>query len=172
LKVTFDKGVYTSEGEVRQFTLTNLNSYGAGMVLYDAQVLREIVSPNDWKLEVFALEGPFSVIGMTLAKKLMGIPCGSIPIVKQTGRVEMVLRRGEYFQMDGEPWVLNVGCNAIIEPNRKVRMLCPLDQEGPGLGCWLGKQKRSFWEAQMSSNDGALLPLEVELPEKARSSRA
>merc|ERR1711920_1041199 len=87
---------------------------------------------------------------MTTSKKVLGAPFGSIPIAHQPGHVEMQLRKGEYFQMDGEPWVLNSGCTAIVEPNIRVRMLCPV-QDGPGAGVWGGKQKRDFWRKQFAS---------------------
>merc|ERR1711920_1202986 len=86
---------------------------------------------------------------MTTSKKVLGAPFGSIPIAHQPGHVEMQLRKGEYFQMDGEPWVLNTGCTAIVEPNMRVRMLCPVESGTHGVGFWSGKQKRSFWGAQL-----------------------
>lgn len=166
LQVSFDDEPYCARGEIRQFTMTNLNSYGAGMALYDAKVLNDRVSPKDWKLEVFTRGGPFSVIGMTTAKKLLKLRCGSIPIVHQPGRVEMKLQRGEYFQMDGEPWLLNVGCTAIVEPNMRVLMLCPVEH-GPGAGVWDGVQRRSFWEQQLRPPPRRPTVDGVELPSKS-----
>lgn len=138
----------SEQGDIRQLTFTNLNSYGAGMMLYDAQAIRDNVSPMDWKLETFTREGPMSVIGLTTAKKIMKLPCGSVPVLRQPGHIELSLKRGQYFQMDGEPWLLNTKCTATVEPNVRVRMLCPLEG-GPGGGVWSDKQKRSFWEASL-----------------------
>jgi len=127
--------------EVRQFTLANLNSYGAGMLLYSP----EEISPNDGKLEVFTLEGPGGVIGMTLNKKVLKAPCGNIPLLAQPEEVEMNLQTGQYFQMDGEPWRLNIPCKATVKLNRRVKMLC-CQEDGQGAGDWSGSQKRSFWD--------------------------
>ena len=66
-KLFLDVEKASVEEEVRQFTLCNLNSYGAGMLLYSPQE----ISPNDGKLEVFTLEGPAGVVGMTLSKKVL-----------------------------------------------------------------------------------------------------
>jgi len=148
LQIKFDNEPYAWLRDIRQLTLTNLNSYGAGMLLFDAEAMNTDVSPKDWKLEAFSREGPCSVIGMTAAKKVLGVACGSVHIAHQPGKVEMEVGRGEYFQMDGEPWVLNTGCTAIVEPNMRVRMLCPVES-GAGAGIWDGKQKRSFWEQQL-----------------------
>eukprot|EP00490_Sorites_sp_Unknown_P004213 CAMPEP_0114649778 /NCGR_PEP_ID=MMETSP0191-20121206/7267_1 /TAXON_ID=126664 /ORGANISM="Sorites sp." /LENGTH=110 /DNA_ID=CAMNT_0001863499 /DNA_START=417 /DNA_END=749 /DNA_ORIENTATION=- len=91
---------------------------------------------------------------MTLTKKLMQTSClGDIPILCQPKRVEMQLKRGQYFQMDGEPWVLNAPCTATIERHAKVRMLCPLT-DGAGAGEWSGNQKRSFWEKRSEGSHG------------------
>lgn len=114
LTVKLDGQDHSFSGQIRQFTLTNLNSYGAGMLLYGAE---DKVRPNDGKLEVFTREGPFGVVTMTLNKKLLQTSwsCGDIPILCQPKKVEMQLKRGQYFQMDGEPWVLNAPCTATIE---------------------------------------------------------
>ena len=85
----------------------------------------------------------FKVIGMTLTKKVLKAPCGNVDIAFQPRRVEMRLKKGhvgmlqalqlafssasaesqrasslaagQHFQMDGEPWVLNAACTAVIE---------------------------------------------------------
>jgi len=139
---------FRGRDEFRQFTLTNINSYGAGMALYGKQRFRHAVSPTDWRLEAFTLHGPVSVIGMTTAKKFLGLPCQScsIRIDHQPARVDLELTRGQYFQMDGEPWYLSAACTATIEPNTQVKMLCP-PLNGPGAGVWGSRQERSFWTA-------------------------
>eukprot|EP00913_Durusdinium_trenchii_P022368 g21013.t1 len=64
------RNVYAFGHEVRQLTLANLNSYGAGMLLYSP----EEISPNDGKIEVFTLADPAGVVGMTLSKKVLKVP--------------------------------------------------------------------------------------------------
>eukprot|EP00434_Breviolum_minutum_P028527 symbB.v1.2.025235.t1/scaffold2370.1/size80994/3 len=146
LNVRLDGESHSFSGNIRQFTLTNLNSYGAGMLLYGAD---DQVSPNDGKLEVFTRQGPYGVISMTLNKKLLRTTCmGNIPVLSQPRKVEMTLKRGQHFQMDGEPWVLNAPCTATITQHRTVRMLCP-STHGAGQGDWSGSQKRSFWEKSL-----------------------
>lgn len=127
--------------EIRQFTLANLNSYGAGMLLYPL----DQVLPNDGKLEVFTLESPAGVVGMTLSKKILKAPFGNIPILKQSEKVVLELKTGQYYQMDGEPWLLNMPCTATVEWHKRVKMLC-CTREGDGAGVWSGCQDRSFWE--------------------------
>eukprot|EP00930_Biecheleria_cincta_P023273 TRINITY_DN16845_c0_g1_i2.p1 TRINITY_DN16845_c0_g1~~TRINITY_DN16845_c0_g1_i2.p1 ORF type:complete len:482 (-),score=64.05 TRINITY_DN16845_c0_g1_i2:128-1501(-) len=130
------------ESEFRQFTLTNLNSYGAGMDLYGEAAS---VSPNDGQLEAFTLEGPCSVAAVAMAKKVARASCGSVPVLHRAKTVKLMLKEGQYFQMDGEPWRLNAGCSAVVELNRQVTMLCP-PVSGHGAGDWSGKQQRCFWE--------------------------
>ncbi|CAE7208944.1 DGKA [Symbiodinium sp. CCMP2592] len=144
---------FRGRDEFRQFTLTNINSYGAGMALYGKQRFRHAVSPTDWRLEAFTLHGPVSVIGMTTAKKFLGLPCQScsIRIDHQPARVDLELTRGQYFQMDGEPWYLSAACTATIEPNTQVKMLCP-PLNGPGAGVWGSRQERSFWKATQTTS--------------------
>ena len=88
------------DGPIRQFTLTNLNSYGAGMLLYGPH---DEVSPNDGKLEAFTREGPYGVYSMTINKKLLRAGCGNLPILSQPKRVEMKLKRGalRYISFNG-----------------------------------------------------------------------
>ncbi|CAK9064163.1 Diacylglycerol kinase (DAG kinase), partial [Durusdinium trenchii] len=123
------RNVYAFGHEVRQLTLANLNSYGAGMLLYSP----EEISPNDGKIEVFTLADPAGVVGMTLSKKVLKVPCGNIKILEQPEKVEMELKTGQYFQMDGEPWLLNIPCTATVERFKQVKMLCCL-QGGDGAG--------------------------------------
>eukprot|EP00930_Biecheleria_cincta_P044088 TRINITY_DN30249_c0_g1_i1.p1 TRINITY_DN30249_c0_g1~~TRINITY_DN30249_c0_g1_i1.p1 ORF type:complete len:648 (-),score=68.10 TRINITY_DN30249_c0_g1_i1:59-2002(-) len=149
LEVTLNGIDRVLDRSCRQFTLTNLNSYGAGMSLYSTEAF-EHVSPHDGKLEVHTLQTPRSVFGMVAAKKVLGLGCSScsIPILTQIEKVEIKLRGGQYFQMDGEPWILNSGCTAIIGRSQScphVRVLCPPDTNKPGTGIWTSKQKRSFW---------------------------
>merc|ERR1711920_599175 len=106
----------------------------------------------------------------TAAKKVFGLACGSVPITHQASKIEMKLQRGEYFQMDGEPWVLNVGCTAVVEPNVRVCMLCPVES-GHGGGVWDGKQKRTFWEAQMQENYGFYQTMTEAVEEMAMSTQ-
>jgi len=137
--------MFPNEG-VQQFTVTNLNSYGAGMSVFSSQEFRDQVSPVDWKLEAFTKNDGKSLVSMTLAKKIIKAPCHNTPIMCQPGRVELRLRKGEHFQLDGEPWLLNSGCTAVIEPYARVHMICPVEH-GPGAGAWGRAHKRSFWSA-------------------------
>eukprot|EP00930_Biecheleria_cincta_P087905 TRINITY_DN77145_c0_g1_i1.p1 TRINITY_DN77145_c0_g1~~TRINITY_DN77145_c0_g1_i1.p1 ORF type:complete len:711 (+),score=87.05 TRINITY_DN77145_c0_g1_i1:156-2135(+) len=148
MMVELDGQSYPIPGEVRQFTFTNLNSYGAGMLLYDRETMTT-VKPNDKKLEVFTRQGPWSVVGMTLAKKVLRSPCGSVHLAAQVESAKVTLKKGEFFQMDGEPWILSNGCEAEISHNGLVTMLCPL-AEGPGqnrsgAGIFARSEDRSFW---------------------------
>eukprot|EP00930_Biecheleria_cincta_P082939 TRINITY_DN72575_c0_g1_i1.p1 TRINITY_DN72575_c0_g1~~TRINITY_DN72575_c0_g1_i1.p1 ORF type:complete len:829 (-),score=62.65 TRINITY_DN72575_c0_g1_i1:331-2451(-) len=147
-----DTESFRFESEVRQVTFTNLNSYGAGMQLYDKKISvlpEHLVSPRDWRLEMFTLKGPGAVVGMAAAKKVLDVSCCSIPVSKQPNHVRMKLQKGQFFQMDGEPWILTAGCTATIQPSTRVRMLCP-QQIGPGAGIW-DRQKRTFWEVSQES---------------------
>merc|ERR1712003_163364 len=100
------------------------------------------VRGNDGKVEVFTLEGPLSVASMAAHAKASK---GNVPIMYQTDHIELTLKEGQFFHMDGEPWFLNAGCRATVQRNTQVRMLCP-PQNGDGAGHWSGHQKRNFWE--------------------------
>mmetsp|Transcript_659 Transcript_659/g.1532 ORF Transcript_659/g.1532 Transcript_659/m.1532 type:complete len:311 (+) Transcript_659:356-1288(+) len=135
--------------EARQFTLTNLNSYGAGMTLFADGPALESVRPNDGRLEVWTLRGPPQMVRMAVSNKVLPrgcaiSGCGRVSIMAQPSRVEMELQTGQFFQMDGEGWVLNEGCKVIVEHHKKVRMLCP-PGHGMGAGSWEGRQNHDFW---------------------------
>ncbi|CAK0826054.1 unnamed protein product [Prorocentrum cordatum] len=128
-------------GEARQFTMSNINSYGAGRVLFSSEDL-ERVRPNDGLLEVFTVADP-------LALGLLSNPlvARSTPF-QQARRVEMTLGGGQFFQLDGEPFFVDAECRVTVEHHRKVRLLCPPEgragQHAAG-GVWRGRQKRAFW---------------------------
>merc|ERR1719359_550405 len=107
------------------------------------------VHPDDGLLELFTLQGPLSIMQMTVAKKLLHLQRGNVQVLEHPHRVEIEMQTGQFFQMDGEPWMLKEGCTVIIEHHTKVRMLCP-PREGDGAGVWHGRQRRDFWSMQPS----------------------
>merc|ERR1719291_321274 len=120
--------------------MTNINSYGAGRVLFSSEDL-ERVRPNDGLLEVFTVADP-------LALGLLNNPFGarSTPF-QQARRVEMTLGGGQFFQLDGEPFFVDAECRVTVEHHRKVRLLCPPERRGQNAvgGVWRGRQRRAFW---------------------------
>lgn len=127
-------------GEARQFTMTNINSYGAGQVLFSSEDL-ERVRPNDGLLEVFTVADP-------LALGLLNNPFGARTTpFQQARRVEMTFSSGQFFQLDGEPFFVDAECRVTVEHHRKVRLLCPPERRGQNAagGVWRGRHRRAFW---------------------------
>lgn len=117
----------------RQFTLTNINSYGGGTVLFNNAKLGG-VAPHDGLLEAFAWSGPCDA--------LRGWLTGVTPT--KVHRLEMSFEEGQFFQMDGEPFIVDSPCDVTVEWNRKVTMLRP-PSTGRERGRWFGRQVPEFW---------------------------
>jgi len=125
-------------GRFRQFMLLNINSYGSGLnVLPPGRAGVSVQpSPRDGTLEVLALSNALSSLGVFAR---ISLPT----YVTSTGRIAFRLSAGEWMQLDGEPWRLDVGCDLIVEPHRKVTMLC-----APAMApFWCGHCRPDFWSA-------------------------
>jgi len=123
-------------GGVRQVLLLNINSYASGRVPLSRKDL-DSMKPSDGHLELFCLQGVLDLGTMVAG-------C-SAEVVGQPAHFQMTLDEGEYYQMDGEAWRMDVGCTVDIQLNRKVRMLrpptCPQ-------GIWSVSQVPGFWHSQ------------------------
>jgi len=119
---------------LRQFMLVNINSYGAGRMLYSDADLR-YVKPSDEKIELVAFEHT-CLFGLVMGQ------CATTPLRAQLKGLSMALDEGEYFQMDGESWYMPEGCEVEVEHNRRVNMLRPPTCR-PGI--WNLRQVAGFW---------------------------
>ncbi|CAE7722591.1 mycC [Symbiodinium sp. CCMP2592] len=63
-------------------------------------------------------------------------------VLARPAALKMVLERAEAMQMDGESWMLPVGCEVEVKWHRQVRMLRPPSCP-PGV--WRGRQVAGFW---------------------------
>merc|ERR1712043_17756 len=102
-------------GRLRQMMLVNINSYGAGLVdVRPRQTSMQIPpAPNDGALEVMAVRNAFTTLCL-LAR------VAKPKYMASAGKVAFRLSEGESMQMDGEPWLLHVGCDVLVEPHRKL----------------------------------------------------
>lgn len=124
-------------GRLRQLMLVNINSYGAGLdVLPDEDVAEARPSPDDGILEMLAVRNALTAacIFSRIARPAY---------LTSTGRAAFRLRTGQYMQMDGEPWLLNSGCDVLVEPHRKLTMLCA-PHDAP---FWRGHVCRRYWSS-------------------------
>lgn len=119
---------------IRQLTLLNINSYGAGRVVFSPEDLAT-VGPADGHLELITL-GNACEFGCVMSER------HPAEILARPAHMRFNLERGELMQMDGESWRMESGCEIEVQRNRRVRMLrpptCP-----PGV--WVGRQVPSFW---------------------------
>lgn len=124
----------TTVEEIRQLTFLNINSYASGRVPLQPSDL-ERASPADGQLEMFAVTD-----AAQLACVMGG--CRSPDIIARPRYARFNLEAGETFQMDGESWGLDLGCEVEVKFNRQVQMLrpptCPQ-------GIWQGRQVPGFW---------------------------
>lgn len=127
-------------GHSRMLALLNVNSYGAGRVVFSDEDF-EKVRPADGRLELFSLRGP-------VAFGRMMVLGGAARLIEQAQRVKLTFDSPEYFQMDGESWYAPAACTVEVERNRQVQMLrpptCP-----PGI--WTGRQSPGFWHFATTS---------------------
>lgn len=124
-------------GRTRQLTFLNINSYGAGRVLFRHDELPH-VSPADGRLEMICLRNALH-FGC-----VMGAGRCQPAVLARPSEVSFRLVGGEYFQLDGESWYVPDGCEVEVRRNRQVSMLrpptCPI-------GIWSGRQTPGFWHA-------------------------
>lgn len=117
----------------RQITLLNINSYGSGRVVLTHDDLLD-TSPSDQLLELVSVRNACS-FGCVMAG-------GTAQVLARPAGLKMVLERAEAMQMDGESWMLPVGCEVEVKWHRQVRMLRPPSCP-PGV--WRGRQVAGFW---------------------------
>eukprot|EP00928_Gymnodinium_smaydae_P024635 TRINITY_DN19876_c0_g2_i1.p1 TRINITY_DN19876_c0_g2~~TRINITY_DN19876_c0_g2_i1.p1 ORF type:complete len:585 (+),score=69.87 TRINITY_DN19876_c0_g2_i1:129-1757(+) len=121
-------------GPVRQLTLTNINSYGAGRVVYSDQDLPD-VRPADGRIELFT-------VGSSCSFGLLMGQCRTATLISRTKRLQFTLDSAEYVQMDGEAWLNPLPCEVEVTLNRRVQMLRP---PACPQGIWRGRQTPGFW---------------------------
>lgn len=119
---------------IRQFMLVNINSYGAGRMLYSGDALSH-VNPSDGKLELLAMEHTCR-FGLVMGQ------CATQPVLEHPKQLSFTLEESEFLQMDGESWYLPNGCDIEVQHNRQVQMLRPPTCR-PGI--WRGRQVAAFW---------------------------
>lgn len=132
-------------GRIRQMMLVNINSYGAGLdVLPRKGSTDKQFTPNDGALEVFGVRNALTTLCVfaRIAKPAY---------LASAGRVAFRLSKGECMQMDGEPWLLHVGCDVLVEPHRKLTMLLA----PPDAPFWRGHISRRYWVAPESVSEYA-----------------
>eukprot|EP00927_Polykrikos_kofoidii_P012660 TRINITY_DN15483_c0_g2_i1.p1 TRINITY_DN15483_c0_g2~~TRINITY_DN15483_c0_g2_i1.p1 ORF type:complete len:607 (+),score=60.66 TRINITY_DN15483_c0_g2_i1:45-1823(+) len=115
-------------------TLININSFAAGLINFFHEQCAPPPSPNDSVVEVMGLRRTID-LSLIIARLIRPT------YVASATRVAFRLSAREWLQMDGEPWQLDVGCDVLVEPHRKVTMLCaPADAP-----FWYGRFQPSFW---------------------------
>merc|ERR1712190_7780 len=95
----------------------NINSYGAGRVVFSPEDLAQ-VSPADRKFEIFGLRNACK-FGFVMGR------CSTVRLDGRADNLEMSFSDGEVFQMDGEAFHLDMGCQVSVKHNRQVMMLRP-----------------------------------------------
>jgi len=134
---------YDFGSTARQFTLTNINSYGAGQNIFSSRDY-ENVKPNDGQLEVFTASGLCDGLSIVLRGAK----------IDKAYRVQMSFEEGQFFQMDGEPFVVDAPCEVTVEFHRKVSMLRP-PATGSAAGYWLPGKPPSFWDGASSRHSSS-----------------
>eukprot|EP00927_Polykrikos_kofoidii_P012659 TRINITY_DN15483_c0_g1_i1.p1 TRINITY_DN15483_c0_g1~~TRINITY_DN15483_c0_g1_i1.p1 ORF type:complete len:616 (+),score=80.82 TRINITY_DN15483_c0_g1_i1:106-1848(+) len=117
-----------------QLSIVNINSYGAGSMNMFHEKIAPAPCPSDGVVEVMGFLNMFNVIGVLA---LISRPL----YIASARRVAFRLAAGEWMQVDGEPWQFDVGCDVLVEPHRKVNVLCA-PASAP---FWCGRPKPSFW---------------------------
>mmetsp|Transcript_3689 Transcript_3689/g.8071 ORF Transcript_3689/g.8071 Transcript_3689/m.8071 type:complete len:547 (-) Transcript_3689:20-1660(-) len=129
-----ERRIHCSQGRLRQLVVMNINSYGAGLkVLPDVPPAKVPPKPHDGFVELLATRNSISFAGI-----LMG--CVRPTYLDSSQFLAMTLSEGEYMQLDGEAWQLDVGADIIIEPHRRVAML-----RAPATARWRGHCQQDFW---------------------------
>lgn len=132
-----DQNIQGRFGRARQIMLININSYGAGINVLnalDGRTTRQ-AAPDDKMLEVLAVRNPACGIGLYMG-------CLKAAFLASARRLSFTLTCGEWMQLDGEPWKLDVGCDVLVEHHRSLTML-RAPEDAP---YWSGHITTSFWE--------------------------
>merc|ERR1719343_1939459 len=87
-------------GRMRQLMLVNINSYAAGLNVLRESSLLAPPSARDGILEVLAVRNLLSTVCMFGG-------CSKPAYLASATRVALRLKRGEWMQLDGEPWYLD-----------------------------------------------------------------
>eukprot|EP00929_Paragymnodinium_shiwhaense_P042031 TRINITY_DN21826_c0_g3_i1.p1 TRINITY_DN21826_c0_g3~~TRINITY_DN21826_c0_g3_i1.p1 ORF type:complete len:626 (-),score=49.97 TRINITY_DN21826_c0_g3_i1:94-1884(-) len=130
------------KGRLRQLMMVNINSYGAGLnVLPKPGRECPSISPGDGVVEVLGLRNAFTGIGAFIraSKPTYLASAASVAFRFLPDNPRAV----EWMQIDGEPWPMPGGCDVLVEPHRKVTMLCA-PAEAPWWGC--GHCQPDFWQ--------------------------
>merc|ERR1740129_2139381 len=90
-------------------------------------------SPADGRIDVLMWRNPFAIAGTALG--------WSRPShIASAGEVALTLDAGQFMEVDGEPWQLDVGCDLLVRHHRQVTMLCaPFDASSRSAA------RRRFW---------------------------
>lgn len=126
-------------GRMRQLMLVNINSYAAGLNVLREGSLLAPPSARDGILEVLAVRNLLSTVCMFSG-------CSKPAYLASATRVALRLKRGEWMQLDGEPWCLDAGCDVLVERHRSVTMLCA----PPDAPWWSGHVNPGYWGAPTS----------------------
>ncbi|CAD7930122.1 unnamed protein product [Amoebophrya sp. A25] len=117
-------------GRVRQLTLVNINSYGAGSV----PVAPDVQDPGDGLLEFCAVRNPFFdtalFCGFARMHFLEQVPC-----------LKLRVDKGVYMQYDGEAWHLPTACTLMIRKDGTLPML----RAPKSANQWNHRQGHHFW---------------------------
>jgi len=123
-----------ARGRLRQLMLVNINAYGGGCDVMPRGIT-PLPSPSDGVLEVMGVRNAAFSVAMFARLKRPAYLTG-------TKSLAFRLEEGEYMQLDGEPWRLDVGCDLLVEQHRRVIML-RAPPEGP---FWERRFSPDFWE--------------------------
>lgn len=114
--------------------MVNINSYAAGLDVLGSVNTSQKPHPADGVLEVLAVRNPLTNLAMFMR---IAYPT----YLASANAIAFRLDAGEWMQVDGEPWHLDVGCDVLVEFYRGVHMLRAPD-EGP---FWRGHVSPDFW---------------------------
>eukprot|EP00428_Durinskia_dybowskii_P022075 CAMPEP_0170205104 /NCGR_PEP_ID=MMETSP0116_2-20130129/2089_1 /TAXON_ID=400756 /ORGANISM="Durinskia baltica, Strain CSIRO CS-38" /LENGTH=655 /DNA_ID=CAMNT_0010455481 /DNA_START=1 /DNA_END=1966 /DNA_ORIENTATION=- len=104
-------------GELRQFMLCSINSYGAGLQVLPADHEAQVPPlPGDGVLEVSGVRNMGHLLMLAAHVWRPRYVCSS-------EKVALRLTEPTYMQLDGEPWFLPDGCDLLVQPHRQVAML-------------------------------------------------
>jgi len=124
-----------ARGRLRQLMLVNINSYGAGLdVLPPSSCVDAVPSPSDGLLEVLGVRNAACSVALFARAKRPAY-------ITSCQAIAFRLDKGQYMQLDGEPWYLDVGCDVLVEKHRKLTMLC-----APPQAFWRGHITPDFWK--------------------------
>eukprot|EP00397_Hematodinium_sp_SG-2012_P032541 GEMP01034651.1.p1 GENE.GEMP01034651.1~~GEMP01034651.1.p1 ORF type:complete len:463 (+),score=93.42 GEMP01034651.1:106-1494(+) len=124
-------------GRVRQLSFCNINSYAGGHVVYGEDGPEQ--KPNDGLLEVLSARNGWH--GTEILCRLT-----TLDYVATTSKVVLETQRGEYMQVDGEPWHMPCPAEVRLERHKAVRLL----RAPPFAPDWGKKQKYEFWTQSMT----------------------